>query len=309
MIYQCTIAHSVFISGIGLHSGQRINMTLRPAEAKTGIIFHRSEGDRTVSIEAVSANVVDTRLATVIGKGGLSVSTVEHIMAALTACGIDNLNIDIDGPEVPIMDGSAAPFVELIQKAGIRSLPRCRKYLSIRKPITLVEGEKRLTIIPSRFFRITYDIAFDHPCISLQNRTVKVTPETFRKEISAARTFGFLKEVEYLKANGLARGGSMENAIVIDENAILNPEGLRFPDEFVRHKILDAVGDFSLLGYPILGHIKAFKAGHDINHKMVEKILSTPDSWKLVEFTEDDLCLALQNESPAYASELAFSKA
>ena len=309
MIFQCTIAHPILISGIGLHSGQRINMTLRPAEAGTGIVFHRSEGDRTVAIEAVSANVVDTRLATVLGKNGLSVSTVEHLLAALAAFGIDNLNIDIDGPEVPIMDGSAGPFAELLQNAGIRSLPRSRKYLAIRKPITLVEGEKRVTLIPSRFFRITFDIAFDHPSISLQHRTIKLSPESFQKEIAAARTFGFLREVEYLKANGLARGGSMENAVVVGDETILNPEGLRFQDEFVRHKILDAVGDFSLLGYPLLGHVKAFQAGHDINHQMVEKVLASPESWKLVEFTEDDLRLALQSGTPAFASELALSEA
>lgn len=308
MIYQCTIAHSIMISGIGLHSGQRINMSLRPAEAGTGVVFHRTEGDRTVSIEAVSANVIDTRLATVLGKGGLSVSTVEHLLAALSAFGIDNLHIDIDGPEVPVMDGSAAPFCDLLRNAGIRSLPRSRKYLAIRKPITLIDGEKRVTLIPSRFFRITFDIVFDHPCISLQQRSVKFSQELFCRDIAPARTFGFLKEVEYLKANGLARGGSLDNAVVIDEDSILNPEGLRFQDEFVRHKILDSVGDFSLLGYPILGHIKAFKAGHDINHQMVEKILASPECWKLVEFSEEDLRSALQTGVPAFTSELALSK-
>ncbi len=258
-------------------------MTLRPADAGTGIIFHRHEGERIVSIEARSANVVDTRMATVIGKGGLSVSTIEHLMAALSACSIDNLHIDIDGPEVPIMDGSAAPFIALLQECGVRQLSANRKYLVIRKPITVVDGEKRVTLIPSRFFRVSYDIAFDHPCISLQHRSVKVSQSLFAKDLAPARTFGFLQEVEYLKANGLARGGSLENAVVIGEDRILNPEGLRFNDEFVRHKILDAIGDFSLVGYPILGHIKAYKAGHDINHETVEKILASPDCWSLVE--------------------------
>lgn len=309
MICQCTIAHQILISGTGLHSGRRINMALRPAEAGTGIVFHRTEGDQTVSIEAVSANVVDTRLATVLGKRGLTVSTVEHLLAALAAFSIDNLHIDIDGPEVPILDGSAAPFTELLEQAGIRSLPRSRKFLAVRKPMSIIDGEKRLSLIPSRFFRITFDIAFDHPCISLQQRTVKVTRDSFCKDIAGARTFGFLREVEYMKANGLALGGSMENAVVIGEDRVLNPEGLRYSDEFVRHKILDAVGDFSLLGYPILGHIRAFKAGHDINHRMVEKILATPDAWKLVEFSEDSLQEALRSVPPAFTSELAFSKA
>lgn len=309
MIFQRTIAQTTSISGIGLHSGHRINLTLRPAEAGTGIVFHRSEGERTVAIEAISANVVDTRLATVLGKNGLTVSTVEHFLAALTAFGIDNLHVDIDGPEIPIMDGSATPFVELLQAAGVQNLERSRKFLAVRKPMTVIDGEKRVSLIPSRFFRITAEIAFEHPCIAHQQRSIKFSPELFRKDIAPARTFGFLKEVEYLKANGLARGGSMENAVVIGENSILNPEGLRFSDEFVRHKILDSIGDFTLLGYPILGHFKTFKAGHDINHKMVEQILASPDCWKIVEFTEDDLREALNTNAPAYATELALSKA
>jgi len=309
MIFQCTIADPLTISGIGLHSGQQITMTLRPAEAGTGIVFHRTDGERTVSIEALSRNVVDTRLATVIGKSGLTVSTVEHLMAALSAFGIDNLHIDIDGPEVPIMDGSAMPFVEMLHAAGISSLSRSRKFLAVRKPMSIIDGEKRVSLIPSRFFRITFDIAFDHPCIALQHRSVKVSRELFGKELAPARTFGFLREVEYLKANGLARGGSLDNAVVIGDEKILNPEGLRFQDEFVRHKILDSVGDFSLLGYPILGHIKAFKAGHDINHQMVQKVLASPECWKLVEFTEADLRQALKTGAPAFASELALSKA
>jgi UDP-3-O-[3-hydroxymyristoyl] N-acetylglucosamine deacetylase len=223
-------------------------------------------------------------------------------MAALAACGIDNLHIDIDGPEVPIMDGSAAPFIALLQDCGTRQLAANRKYLAIRKPITVVDGEKRVTLIPSRFFRISYDIAFDHPCISLQHRAVKVSENLFAKDLAPARTFGFLHEVEYLKANGLARGGSLENAVVIGEDSILNPEGLRFSDEFVRHKILDAIGDFSLVGYPILGHIKAYKAGHDINHQTVEKILASPDCWQLVELGESP-----QKKSRAVAGQRSFA--
>ncbi|MDO3379202.1 UDP-3-O-acyl-N-acetylglucosamine deacetylase [Geoalkalibacter halelectricus] len=309
MIFQSTIATPVIVSGIGLHSGRRITMNLRPAEAGTGILFHRSEGERQVTIEAVSANVIDTRLATVLGKGGLSVSTVEHLLAALNALGIDNLHIDIDGPEVPVLDGSAAPFVDLLHSAGVRQLERSRKFLAIRKPITLIEGEKRVTLIPSRFFRVSFDIAFDHPSITQQHYSFKCTAQSFRKEIAAARTFGFLHEVEYLKANGLARGGSLDNAIVIGEDGILNPEGLRYADEFVRHKILDSIGDFSLLGYPLLGHLKAYKAGHDINHKMVEKILAHPDHWKLVDFSEETVRQAGRGIFPAFAGELLPTKA
>lgn len=308
MIFQCTIAKQTTITGIGLHSGRDITLVLRPADAGTGIIFHRSEGERTVSIEAISANVVDTRMASVIGKSGLTVSTVEHLLAAFSALGIDNLHIDIDGPEVPILDGSSAPFIKLLSEAGLKKLQRGRKFLAIRKSLSVIDGEKRVSIIPSRFFRVTFDIAFDHRSIGLQHRSTKVTPEEFNKNIAAARTFGFLHEVEYLRANGLALGGSLDNAVVIDEEGIMNPEGLRFQDEFVRHKILDAVGDFSLIGYPILGHVKSYKGGHDINHQMVEKILNTPDAWKFVEFTDADLENALQVK-PAFASELTFSEA
>jgi UDP-3-O-[3-hydroxymyristoyl] N-acetylglucosamine deacetylase len=274
---------------------------LRPAEAGTGIVFHRSEGERTVSIEAKSANVIDTRLATVIGKNGLSVSTIEHLMAALAAFDVDNLNIDIDGPEVPIFDGSAAQIVALLKQAGIRSLARSRKYLAIRKPISVIEGEKRVTLIPSRFFRVSADIAFDHPCIGQQHRSVKINAETFARDLAPARTFGFLHEVEYLKANGLARGGSLENAVVIGADRILNTEGLRFPDEFVRHKILDAIGDLNLLGFPLLGHVKTFKGGHEVNHQIVEKILATPEAWKLVEFSDRDLEEALRSGVGSYS--------
>ena len=245
---------------------------MRPAVANTGIIFHRTDGEQTVDIKACSENVVDTRMATVIGKNGVTVSTIEHFMAALAAFGIDNLHVDIDGPEVPVLDGSAAPFTRELQQIGTKSLNRSRKFIAIRKPLEIIEGEKRISIIPSRFFRISFDIAFDHPAISVQHYSMKFTTETFCKDIAAARTFGFLHELEYLKANGLACGGSLENAIVIDKNAVMNPEGLRYNNEFVRHKILDAFGDFSLLGSPMLGHIRAFKSGHDLNAKMVKKI-------------------------------------
>jgi UDP-3-O-[3-hydroxymyristoyl] N-acetylglucosamine deacetylase len=308
MICQKTLANSTAISGVGLHTGERINMTLRPAEANTGIVFHRQVGDRTVSIKAIADNVVDTRLATVLGKGEVRVSTVEHLLSAMAAYGVDNLHVDIDGPEIPIMDGSAAPFASIIEEAGLRSLSHSRKFLAVRRPVSVIDGEKRVSVIPSRFFRITFDIAFQHPCIALQQRSVKVSPDTFRRELAPARTFGFLREVEMLKAAGLARGGSLENAIVVDDERILNPEGLRYQDEFVRHKILDAIGDLSLVGYPILGHVRAFKAGHDINHQLVQKLLATPSSWQLLEFSDDDLAAALQMAPKKFAHGLALSK-
>lgn len=309
MILQRTLENKVTISGIGLHTGARINLSLRPAMANTGIIFHRTDGDQTVDIKASADNVVDTRMATVLGNQGVTVSTVEHFMAALAAFGIDNLHIDIDGPEVPVLDGSAAPFIREIQQAGIRTLNSSRKFIAIRKPLEIIEGEKRISIIPSRFFRISFDIAFEHPAISVQQYSMKFTTENFCKEIAAARTFGFLHEVEHLKANGLARGGSLENAVVIDKKGVMNPEGLRYPDEFVRHKILDSFGDFSLLGYPLLGHIRAFKAGHDLNAKMVQTIRDNPSHWSYVEFSPQALKEAQRSRARSFAIDLAWSKA
>ncbi|MCA1796800.1 MAG: UDP-3-O-acyl-N-acetylglucosamine deacetylase [Geobacteraceae bacterium] len=287
MLHQCTIAAPLHIVGTGLHTGNTINITLRPAKARSGITFERKEGDTVTRIKACTENVVDTRMATVIGKGGVRVSTIEHLMAALVACHIDNLIIEIDGPEVPIMDGSATPFINAIHSVGVTRLEQSRKLISITKPIHLQEGEKRISIIPSRFFRISFELDFNHPCIKRQNRSVKVSPHSFCQDIASARTFGFYEEVESLKAHGLAKGGSLENAVVIGEDKILNPEGLRFADEFVRHKILDTVGDFSLLGHSILGHIKSHKAGHDMNHKMVEKILASPECWRYIEFDKE----------------------
>ncbi|NLC70925.1 MAG: UDP-3-O-acyl-N-acetylglucosamine deacetylase [Desulfuromonadaceae bacterium] len=308
MINQCTLAAPVLFSGIGVHSGNLIHVALRPAESGSGIVFHRKMEDRTVSIKACTENVVDTRMATVLGRDGATVSTVEHLLATLYAFGIDNLHIDIDGPEVPIMDGSALFFSEQIRNAGIKRLRATRKYLTIRKPVNLVSGEKRITVIPSRFFRITFDIAFDHPCISLQNHFLKVTPESFVQNVAPARTFGFLHEYEYLKSRNLAKGASLENTVVVGEKSILNPEGLRFQDEFVRHKILDIIGDFSLLGYPILGHVKAYKSGHQTNHEMVTQILDSPQHWKLAEFSQEDLNTALETRPSPYLVEPALSE-
>lgn len=284
MAFQTTIKNKALFSGVGLHSGVETTITLRPAEAGTGIVFHRIDLNPAVSIEALSAQVVSTRLSTTIGKGGASVATIEHLMAALRGCGIDNCHIDINGPEVPIMDGSAAPFVAGIVATGRKVHAKPRRYLVVRKPVTVSDGDKRASIIPSRFFRISFDIHFTHPTISNQSRMLTFSEDAFAAELSAARTFGFLAEVEMLKANGLARGGSLENAVVIGDEGILNPEGLRYSDEFVRHKLLDSVGDIALCGYHIFGHVKAFKSGHDLNHKLVTELLARPDCWKLVEF-------------------------
>jgi UDP-3-O-[3-hydroxymyristoyl] N-acetylglucosamine deacetylase len=289
MAFQQTLKNKMTFSGVGLHSGRETTVTLRPAEAGTGIVFHRVDLSPPVSIEARAANVVNTRLSTTIGRSGAVVATIEHLMAALYGCGIDNVHIDIDGPEVPILDGSAVQIVKGIMETGIETLAKPRKYLVVKRPVTVGDGDKKVTIIPSRYFRISFDMRFSHAAVNNQFRSVKFAEEVFSQEVAAARTFGFVAEVEMLKANGLAQGASLENAIGIDENGIVNPEGLRFADEFVRHKILDAIGDLSLVGYHIIGHVKALKSGHDLNHKLVSELLAKNDCWKLVEFAEQEI--------------------
>ncbi|HBG06469.1 MAG: UDP-3-O-[3-hydroxymyristoyl] N-acetylglucosamine deacetylase [Geobacteraceae bacterium GWC2_58_44] len=285
MIFQQTLGNKAAFSGIGLHTGRPINLTLRPAEAGTGIVFHRVDLSPAVSIEARSANVVSTRLSTTIGRGETSVSTIEHLMAALYSCGIDNAHVDISGPEVPIMDGSAAPFVAGIVKAGTKECGKPRKYLVVKKQVSVVEGDKKVSIIPSRHYKISFDMQFAHPAVRNQSRSMTFSQANFAEEFASARTFGFLSEVETLKAHGLALGGSLDNAVVIGDDGILNREGLRFPDEFVRHKILDSVGDLALAGHRLIGHVKATKSGHDLNHKLVTELLRRPDCFALIEFT------------------------
>lgn len=306
MAFQKTLKDKVVFSGIGLHSGKEVIMTLRPADAGTGVVFHRVDLTPSVSIEAQACNVVNTRLSTTIGKSGATVSTIEHLMAALTGCGIDNVHIDIDGPEVPIMDGSAAPFVHGLGEVGTRVLNLPKKYMVIKKPITVIDGDKKISIIPSRYYRISFDMRFNHPVVRNQFKSMKFSEEGFEKDYAAARTFGFLIEVETLKANGLARGGSLDNAVVIGDEGILNEGGLRYQDEFVRHKIMDSVGDFSLAGHSLIGHVKAYKSGHDLNHKLVTEILARTDCWKFEEAADTCGAPAIL---PLPSPELAWSKA
>ncbi|SEL59296.1 UDP-3-O-[3-hydroxymyristoyl] N-acetylglucosamine deacetylase [Stigmatella aurantiaca] len=286
---QRTLGHSVSCQGVGLHSGATVNLTLRPAPAHHGILFVRTDTPRPVLIPALSEYVVDTAMATTLGKDGVKVGTVEHLLSALAGLGIDNVRVELDGPEVPVMDGSAAHFVQMVASAGIRELEEPRSYLVIKRPVTVTEGDKEATLVPSRRFRITCSIDFKHPLVSSQDYEVELSERSFSGEISRARTFGFLRDVEMLKKLGLARGGSLENAIVVDEASILNPEGLRFSDEFVRHKILDAIGDVSLFGRPVIGHLKVFKTGHALNHKLVQKVLSDPGCYELVPLRRMDV--------------------
>ena len=290
---QRTINEPISCQGVGLHSGIPVTLTLRPASADHGIVFVRTDLPRPVAIPALSENVVDTSLATTLGKGGARVSTVEHLLAGLAGMGIDNVRVELDGPEVPIMDGSAAPFAALVQQAGIRELTEARRFIVIKRPVTVMDGTKEASLTPASGFRISCSIDFKHPLISDQSYELEFNDRQFAREISRARTFGFLRDVEMLKKMGLAKGGSLDNAIVVDEFSILNPEGLRFPDEFVRHKILDAIGDTALFGRPVIGHLKVFKAGHALNHALVQKVLSDPANYEIVSARRRDLELRL----------------
>jgi len=280
---QRTLRRPVSCSGIGLHSGNKVTLSLKPAPSDYGIRFQRSDLGG-LEIPAIVTHLGGIRLATGLTREAVSVETVEHLLAALTALGIDNCIVELNTPEVPIMDGSAAPFVYLIlNEAGVRRLPAPKKFLKVLRPISLSQGDKRIALYPSDHFKVTYSISFDHPLIRHQSRTMKITDETFVEEIAPARTFGFLKEVEMLRQRGLALGGSLDNAIVLGETGVLNQNALRFEDEFVRHKILDAIGDLSLVGYPVIGHLVAHRAGHALHTAFAARILEEVDAWRLVE--------------------------
>jgi len=276
---QRTLKRQISCAGIGLHSGQKVTLTLKPAAADTGIRFRRT--DLGVEIPATVAEVSSVQHATVLGKAGATVETVEHLLAALVSAGIDNVIVELNHREVPIMDGSSAPFLYLLQEAGVKKLSPARRYLKILKPVQIASGDKRIAIYPSDHFKVSYTISFDHPLLRHQSRTERITEGSFADHIAAARTFGFLKEVEWLRQNGLALGGSLENAIVIGDTGVLN--ALRFEDEFVRHKILDVVGDLALVGYPIVGHVVAHRAGHALHTQLAAEILTDQEAWCLVE--------------------------
>jgi UDP-3-O-[3-hydroxymyristoyl] N-acetylglucosamine deacetylase len=279
-IYQRTLQKAVSCSGIGLHSGKIVHLTLKPASVNFGIKFVRKDLPDSPSIPARFNCVVDTSLATVIGSDGVIVSTIEHLMACLAGLSIDNVIVELDSYEVPVMDGSAGPFTRMILEAGIRALEAPRHFFILKEPIELEQDGKFVGAYPDDSFKITCHIEFEHPLIRSQSCTIEVVDQVFEDEISCARTFGFLHEVEYMKRYGLARGGSLDNAVVIDENKILNDEGLRYQDEFVRHKLLDCIGDFSLLGMPILAHIVTRKSGHAFNQAFLEKFFNEKASWQ-----------------------------
>jgi UDP-3-O-[3-hydroxymyristoyl] N-acetylglucosamine deacetylase len=278
---QRTLRRQISCVGIGLHSGNKVNLTLKPAAADSGIRFRRIDlGD--FEVPATVHNLAGIQLATGLARNEVSVETVEHLLAALVSMGIDNVVIELNSPEVPIMDGSAAPFIYLIHEAGVKRLLTPRKYLKIIRPIAISRGDKRIALYPSDHFKVTYSISYDHPLLRHQSRTVRVTEDTFVDEVAPARTFTFLKDVEMLRQNGLALGGSLDNAIVLGETGVLN-NALRFEDEFVRHKILDAIGDLALVGYPVIGHLVAHRAGHALHTEFAAKILDESSAWRIVE--------------------------
>ena len=280
--HQRTLEKPVATRGVGLHSGAQVNLTLRPAPADHGIVFHRIDLPGAPGIPATAAHVVDTALATNLGNREARVGTVEHLLAALSGLGIDNVRVEVDGPEVPILDGSSGPFLYLVRSAGIRILEEPKSFVVIRRPVTLREGDRQASIGPCNRLRIDCAIDFHHPLVPGQSLSVDFSGSSFSRELARARTFGFLKDVERLKAAGLARGGSLENAIVVDEFSILNPEGLRYPDEFVRHKMLDALGDLALFGHPVIGHLRVKKSGHALHHRLVSRVLADASSHAVV---------------------------
>jgi UDP-3-O-[3-hydroxymyristoyl] N-acetylglucosamine deacetylase len=278
--YQKTIAAPVTCAGIGVHSGKQVNLTIRPAPANHGIKFVRTDLPNSPCVPARFNKVVDTSQATVIGSDGFIISTPEHLMAALAGLGIDNALVEVDAYELPIMDGSAGPYVRAINSTGmvIQESPRC--FFRITTPIELTDGGKFVGIYPAPHFRISCTIDFDHPLIGTQAISIIISPNSFAEEIADARTFGFMHEVEYMKKFDLAKGASLDNTVVIDGDRVLNPGGLRFPDEFVRHKMLDCIGDFSLLGLPLMGHVITKKSGHNFNHAFLQKFFTRKDAWQ-----------------------------
>jgi UDP-3-O-[3-hydroxymyristoyl] N-acetylglucosamine deacetylase len=279
---QQTLSTPTSCTGVGLHTGKPVTLTLRPAPADTGIVFVNRNGHAGATLAASVDHLVATELCTAISGNGFQVKTIEHVLASLAGLNVDNAFVDIDAAEAPVMDGSSAPFVQLIQSAGVVSQNRRRSFLKITRPLEIVDGSRRIRIEPSSTPRITYTIQYDHPLIRTQTYAYEHSTYAFENEIAGARTFGFLQEVEALWARGLGRGGNLENTVVLSQDGILNESGLRFSDEFVRHKVLDLIGDFSLLGLPFIGHLIADRSGHALHTRLVKQILDHPECWVLL---------------------------
>lgn len=286
MIKQRTLKNVISATGVGLHTGQKVTLTLRPAAADTGIVFRRVDLPQPVTIKADPFQVTDTRMCSALEADGVKVNTVEHLMSALAGLGIDNVYIDLSASEVPIMDGSASPFVFLVQSAGVEEQNAAKRFIRVKKTIQIADGDKWVKLEPYNGFRVTLSIDFKHPVFDHSGKAVTVdfADTSFIKEISRARTFGFMHEVEYLRNNGLALGGSLDNAIVMDEFRVLNTDGLRYDDEFVKHKALDAIGDLYLLGHPLIGAFTGHKSGHALNNQLLRGLLADQTAWEYVTF-------------------------
>ena len=291
MIRQRTLKNIIRATGIGLHSGEKVYLTLRPAAVDTGIVFRRMDLDPVVEIPALAKNVGETTMSTTLVKDGVKVDTVEHLLSAMAGLGIDNAYVELSASEVPIMDGSAGPFVFLIQSAGLEEQDVPKQFIRILREVTVEDGEKRATFVPFEGFKVGFEIDFNHPVFAGRTQTacVDFSSTSFVKEVSRARTFGFMRDIEFLRTNNLALGGSVENAIVVDEDSVLNEDGLRYEDEFVKHKILDAIGDLYLLGKSLIGEFRGYKSGHALNNLLIRTLLEQPDAWEVVTFADASL--------------------
>ncbi len=290
MIKQRTLKNTIRATGVGLHTGDKVYLTLRPAEANTGIRFRRVDLDNPVTIEATPENVGETMLSTTLVAGDVKISTIEHLLSAFAGLGIDNAIIDVSAAEVPIMDGSAGPFVFLLQSAGVEEQNTPKQYMRIKRSIRVEDGDKWAAFEPFDGFKVTFTIDFEHPAFEdhVKTATMDFSSTTFVKEVSRARTFGFMKDIEMLRQNNLALGGSLDNAIVVDDDRIINEDGLRYADEFVKHKILDAIGDLYLLGHSLIGEFTGYKSGHGLNNKLLRALLNDKEAWEMVTFDDEE---------------------
>jgi len=288
MVKQRTLKNVIRATGVGLHTGDKVFLTLRPAAPDTGIIFRRVDLDQPVEIRACPHNVGDTRLSTTLVNGDVRISTVEHLLSAFAGLGIDNAYVDVSAPEVPIMDGSAGPFVFLIQSAGVEEQHRAKRFIRIKRPIEVRDGDKYARFEPYDGFSVEFTIDFDHPAFNARAKRANIdfSTSSFVKEVSRARTFGFLRDIEALRAQNLALGGSLDNAVVVDEFRVLNEEGLRYEDEFVKHKILDAIGDLYLLGHTLIGAFKGYKSGHALNNELLRALVADSEAWEEAVFKD-----------------------
>lgn len=286
MLKQRTLKSVISATGVGLHTGDKVKLTLRPAAPDTGVVFRRTDLPGAVEIKAEPGLVSDTRLCSALEHNGARIATVEHLMSALAGLGVDNVYVDLNASEVPIMDGSSGPFVFLLQSAGIVEQPALKKFIRIKKTVEVREADKWVRFDPYFGFKIDFTIDFNHPAVEHTGQNVKIdfADNSYIKEVSRARTFGFMQEVEYLRSNGLARGGSLDNAIVLDEYRILNTDGLRYDDEFAKHKVLDAIGDLYMLGHPLIGAFTAYKSGHALNNQLLRALLDDAEAWEFATF-------------------------